>query len=415
MILNNTYSEDRVNVRIANGCSSKVFTKNILKCNTSISSQLESIFIVHRNQPCTGLTDGSITLALPYIEGVEGSVVLNNDLHYPLALQGNTLTTSIGGLSGNESYNLNITIGNCTYNFDFILGEKLPELEYQSIDEDNGICYYSGVCDDMPLSTGGEGLIESPATFNWWGTTDNCKTPLNCGDNIVRGYKQFSKEWARGYEYDIILNNARNSPDYGDYYIENFIGTFYSGALDRECDKVRYCRGSLKFIKWGPLRSLTDPRGIINPLGSNCYRVNCISPFKTDYTVCSDYKKGILGEIPIEDNCIHQRANIYALYLNRNFLIDNYGELFTMSTLNDFLEQHKNDPESKCASVTFCLTDFSYISDNLATINCGTVLCHGLSCNTIIENDKAFAICPTLGIIGDCKSSVLVPLDNFVV
>ncbi len=393
IILPSNYPHNAVRAIISNGCHTLELTKHILRCNTN--ENLENIFIIKKNLPCTGFNDGSVVVSIPNPLGEQVSVEFN-DLQIPTHVQGtNNIITEIGSLYGQQSYTININIGTCTFNFSFQLDEKEINREFHHVDRLAGICYYEQNCSNIDF--GEEFYFHEEAKIAWeeagsnfFGAYPECKAPMYCGDLNV-GIKKFDTKWVYAREYQYILINAGLIDEWN----------ALSGKLGdaHACRKVLYCTGDLSFITSVPVAprlhglfngkpdryTADEPKEII-PGDDDCTLVRCpqlLFVVDNSYLACwdSDKDPGFEGSRPdAVNNCEVRTGNVYELYLLYNAL---KGQLPTIIStgLGQFLELHGDDPEAKCATVTYCANTLQYIGDNRAFIQCNADIfaCDGVT------------------------------------
>ncbi len=165
---------------------------------------------------------------------------------------------------------------------------------------------------------------------------------------------------------------------YGDGYIDPIFdwAVVMTDEFNPPCRQVKYCRGNLRFVSSGP--SLW-PWGQSIIEEGNCNIVNC--PFGNQVVVCTD-DADLFGGIPeVTDNCNPRSNNVLELIFNRAALIDEFGQLFEVSSLKTFLDNEESNPAAACAHVVYCKSDFSFITSNITTINCSVPL---YSCGTYV-------------------------------
>lgn len=386
--LNNNFSYPFVNITISNGCTEISDFKPILRCDTD--NNLDQIFIVKKNIPCVGFTDGSVTIAIPNPNGEAISASLE-EITLPTYPQGNSVVVEVGSLAGNNPYNLTISIGECTYDFSFELEEKETGKVFHHVDKDAGICYYSQSCSDIHF---GDNYFQEKAEVRWdeagrglFGLVQKCSAPMYCRDRGV-GNKDFSTRWVYAKEYEYILRNA----GLDEYWIS------LSDRLgdDHACRKVLYCRGDLTLIAHVPVAprvqgflgpapdrvTFDEPLEII-PGDDGCTLVRCpklLFVGNNTYLACehNDRDEGFEGSRPpAVDICNSRSGNVKELYLMYNALKSVLPQLENTG-LGEFLDDYGNEDWARCATVTYCSKDLSYIGDNRAYVSCNTTV---YSCN----------------------------------
>jgi len=292
LTLNKNTTYDKVIINVSDGCSTKRIEKTILKCNTQGDQSLQNSFIVSTKKPCTGLTDGAVSLSIPILSGTTATIILNATTQIPVTYQNGNAIANIVNLSGTQQNSLQITSGSCMYNFTFKLGEEQTEKIFKNVDVNNNICYYHQTCNEVSL--GDDFIYQSRGVLDFWNSRGSivreCSTPVLCNGE-KKGEKEFGKAWAGLLEYEILLQKAKNI--YGFDYINYAVipgyelGIGASGEFrskDRECLRIRYCKGSLKFLSVGVVSELR-PKGNATVNSHGCYEVRCAFPSK-DYLAC---------------------------------------------------------------------------------------------------------------------------------
>jgi len=363
------FSGNWVQATVSNGCTEKVLYKPILRCpaaSPNFNNPL-SFFVTGRKQPCTGFSDGSITLVIPK-PGNGDAVAVVMDENFEIPVSGGDedfYYVEIGNLPGNVEIGLQITVGDCTYDFTFNLGERTPEQQFDRLEGD--VCFFNEACDGISFLP--ENQLQVPATLHWTNSQGTsfvqCKTPLLCNDVQV-GHKEFSKRWVTAIEYENTLLEALNSPNYPPSYIETILVSARARThqFTPPCRNVKYCRGNLQYVAKAP--ALTLASNNVVELGNGCRMADCALE---NIVVCPE-DADLFGGIQTGTNCFPRSRNVFDLIVNMASMAEEFGEIFTNSPLFEFLSQNQLRQEAKCANVIYCQSDFSIIDDNIDEINC---------------------------------------------
>jgi len=405
------FSGNWIQATVSNGCSEKVLGKPMLRCPAPSpdSNNPLSFFVTGRKQPCTGFSDGSITLVIPKPENGGAVAVMMGDFEIPVSGGDDDFYyVEIGSLPGNIDISLQIKIGDCDYDFKFKLGERESERQFDRLEGD--VCFFDEACDGIPF--GPENQLQIPAVLHWTSSQGTsfvkCKTPLLC-NNVQVGHKEFSKRWVTAIEYENTLLEALNSPNYPPSYIETILQEARSRTrqFTPPCRSVKYCRGNLQYVGKAPALTLASNNVI--ELDNGCRVADCAFE---NIVVCPE-DADLFGGIQTGTNCFPRSRNVLDLIVNMDFMAEEFGTDFTESPLFEFLSTNQSNPKAPCANVVFCQSDFSIISDNFDEINCfvplyscGTYV--GESCTSVPVNDISGTVigyrvlCQSIGASGNC-------------
>lgn len=365
-----------INLVVSNGCTEKKANHYFIICgqvdeqfaNTVLSSFffIESA-VIH---PCSGLSDGSITIEIPNPEGLEVSVTRDGIVLPTVDAPGLSVVQETGLSSG--PYNFEITIGECVNNFTYYLIPHPVLHSYQGIDLATYKCQYEVSCRGIPL-----GPYEETAFFNHDNATNfPCEIPILCGGDVVHS-KRFRKRTVRGFEYKLILQQLLNFPDFSPFspdYIEHLI--LEARRID-DCDRIRYCPATMEKTS-SILASLASDNGIENG-GNGCFRVHCSGflGIGFHFDVCTNDlnvpEDLFLDEFdPGTNTCLPEQANLFELYhawQELDAFID--APNFHETELHDILLQFGNTPEAKCATIIYCVNDLDQILYNdVESVDC---------------------------------------------
>ncbi|MEM1320032.1 MAG: T9SS type A sorting domain-containing protein [Bacteroidota bacterium] len=343
---------------------------------------LGSVSIIDETAVCEGLHDGSVIVEIYKAnDNAELTVLLNGIAEIPTSSSSNPVEVLVGGLSPDVQNNLLVTIEGCEFDFDFILESIDPTIEFDHLERD-AICVFNEFCDGEEI-----GMIEQEAVHDYFsaagqGALSRCILPILCDNEVVKEIK-YKKRKVKGGRYLVIITQAHEQGLISDLDFEILTNDYFNIRGVDLCDNVKYCPASFE------ITSNSGPVLWINGSGSGswgavddngCVDVNCDSWVVSNYTVCPG-DLNVLGldndAIPPElYDCKAVKANVRLLNLfyESGVLNGNDYNGFTGSELESFLIEHGNKPEAACATVTFCSSDFTYVTDNLNWVNCNQSL-----------------------------------------
>ncbi len=341
-------------------------------CQVAQCVHLQNIEAVEtgRVNVCSGIgQSGSVTYAIfnPLNEKVQ---VFNESIQVgPISTQSNFAVT-IGQLSGNISYHVEIRIGQCVEHF--VVRLAIADLSRKFNHFDGTSCVYDLYCHGELIEE--EGLKETPG-FDFGNATNHpCAVERFCGTQSV-GWIEMNKKTVRALEYGMMLNTALQGNLYPDDYIEQLINLFNSKNLDN-CDKVKYCEATLE-ITFTPLPIHGD--GTITPWTDNCVKLDCGLFY--DEILCGKLPEGIdLSNFNLD--CEARRYNALQLIYwydqmkaaHPDFEFSDLGKL--VKKLTDLY--NSNDPNGykvRCMFVTYCRFNFEVISvTDIETVACSDPL-----------------------------------------
>jgi len=328
--------------------------------------------IIEENRPCEGFNDGSLKLKVynPLAELVQ--ITLDGQAQPLLNPFATDITHLVPNLSSGASYSLVVTIGACTYNYPFTMQHKPVSNVFDHYNND--ICYYDVYCG--PNFIANDGYQQPPQmSFNDvnGGWLSRCSVDTYCGNTEVDDIK-YSKKTVKAFiYYQILLDALVNSPHSSDY-INSLIDVYNSKGL-KYCDKVRYCPANLKITTTFPG---TNGQAISS---GGCWSLNCNWPVGDESFCMSSvvpnyfYSSGnpINPSLPPVYLCEPRTYSLYQLINWKDDLLATYPN-FLNSELHDLVTQWEGiepvDSRMYCASVGFCLTDFTVLYNNVESIDC---------------------------------------------
>ncbi|MFN0216680.1 MAG: hypothetical protein ACKVT2_20670 [Saprospiraceae bacterium] len=329
--------------------------------------------IIEENLPCEGFNDGSLKMNVynPLAELVQ--ITLDGQAQPLLNPFATEISHLVPNLSSGADYTIVVTIGACAYTYPYTMKHKPVSSVFDHYT--NGICYYDVYCG--PNFIADDGYQQPPQMdFNdvngAWLT--RCSVGKYCSDTEVDDVK-YSKRWVKAFiYYQILLDALVNSPHNYDY-IESLIKHYDNKGL-KYCDKVRYCPANLKIIT-----TFIGTHGQAISLGNNCWDLNCNWPVGDD-AFCTPnevpnyfYSSGnpINPSPPPVYLCEPRTYSLYQLVNWKADLLATYPN-FLNSELHGLICQWEAvepvDPRIYCASVAFCLTDFTILYNNVESIDC---------------------------------------------
>lgn len=388
-----------VTITDARGCVQTVCTDLVTKD-----------FKTTENLPCTGFNDGSVTLHLRNPELDNVTVLLEGAVNVDVPAISTEMEVPVENLTGGITYNLQITIGECVYDYPINLDNQ--ETENVFTGENDDTCFYDVYCDGNLIAEDG---LQTSVFYDYnladGGFLSGCDVPGFCGDEEVTE-KDYSKKWVRAYEYWIILSDAYVNSPFSIAYLNSLVAYYNSLGLT-PCSRVRYCPANLRIVG---RRTLFDGFNGITPLGGNCFDVDCKFP-SSDFTVCLDEVVPDYFTTPPSSgttaSCEPRQYNVYQLAVWHDELISEFPEYNSNSALYILIQQVLNDPDllakAKCADVQFCKTDFSILYTNIYDLDEYCDL--NIACESVYWDPNTgteIVNCPIPCISGWCNNSVVI-------
>lgn len=330
--------------------------------------------LLEENKPCEGFNDGSLKLKIfnPLAELVQ--ITLDGQAQPLLNPFATEISHVVPNLSSGSSYTLIVTIGACSYNYPFTMQHKPVTNVYDHYNDDTNICYYDVYCGPNFIADDG---YQQPSSMNFndvnGGWLARCSVDTYCGNTEVDDV-HYSKRTVKAFiYYQILLDALVNSPHSSDYI--NSLITAYNNKGLKYCDKVRYCPANLKITSTFPG---TNGQALSS---GNCWELNCNWPvadedFCMPYVVPNYfYSSGnpINPSLPPVYLCDPRTYSLYQLINWKADLMTTYPN-FDGSELYDLITQWEAvepfDTRVYCASVAFCLSDFTVLYNNVETVDC---------------------------------------------
>lgn len=344
------------------GCS-------LYQCSDLINKEYR---IVAENIPCEGANDGSLELKVynPLAELVQ---ITLDGLAQPLADPFKTeISLQVPNLSSGVSYSLLVTIGNCSYSKPFTMQHKPLSLVFDRYS--NSTCFYDVYCDENLIANDG---YQQPPHMNFsdthGGWLSKCYVSTYCGRREV-GKVNYSKKTVKAFVYyQILLDALVNSPHYSPY-IDWLIDAYHRYGL-RYCDKVRYCPANLQITSVFPG---TNGQAAFQ---AGCWSLVCNWPVGNDFFCMSEVvpnyfyssNSPLNPTLPPVFICEPRTYNLYQLISWKDDLLAAYPN-FSGSPLHSLITEWEAvepiDYRIYCATVSFCLSDFSILHSNIESIDC---------------------------------------------
>lgn len=358
-----------VKVTISNGCNKVELYSYIISCATNENdSYLQNTLVTYVERPCEGFSDGVLTLTIPNDADnpVEQILVNGFSVDFSVVL-GNYATVTLGGLSGDIVHHIEVQLANCDLVFEYTLPSRPFTREFEGMEGD--MCRYNLLCDDIVIE--GE-LI--PATPDWTNSEGNfllgkCTTPLICSGQ-QGGTLTFEKQWYSALSYRLTLLAALLSGSYNQDYILDLLDKYDQAIGNAHCKRVRWCKGNLRLLGVNGIGVFPNSPSFTIPLGDGCVRSDCSADLGL---ACID--EDALYEFEGETvECSPRSDNLHVLWNYYEEISDAFPNDFPGSPLSDFILENGGLPEAKCTNVYYCLSDFSVLGSNLASVmgTCGT-------------------------------------------
>jgi len=328
--------------------------------------------IIEENLPCEGFNDGSLKLKVynPLAELVQ--ITLDGQAQPLLNPFATEISHLMPNLSSGASYSLAVTIGPCSYTYPFAMQHKAVSNVFDHYTDD--ICYYDVYCGPNFIADDG---YQQPPQMNFndvnGGWLTRCSVNTYCGNTEVDDIK-YSKKWVKAFiYYQILLDALVNSP-HSPNYINSLIDV-YNGKGLKYCDKVRYCPANLKITSTFPG---TNGQAVSS---GGCWDLSCNWPVGDElfctHNLVPNYFYSSSNPInptpPPVYLCEPRTYSLYELINWKDDLLATYPN-FLNSDLYDLVTQWEAvepvDPRIYCASVAFCLTDFTILYNNVESIDC---------------------------------------------
>jgi SprB repeat len=334
---------------------------------------LIKVFYITENLPCEGFNDGSVTLYISNPENEAVNVIFQGIISIVDVPTSNTFfNVPVENLSANTDYTLDITIGDCTYAYEFQLGDKPTDKIFSH--EANDVCFYDEFCDGNLIVEDG---YQTDVVYNYnlaegsW--LSKCFVPGYCGETKVKE-KKFKKKKVKAFVYQKILESAYNNSPFSPDYLDGMMSYFLSKGLS-PCAKVKYCPANLRITA---TISVFDGYKSVTQLNNNCWHLDCVFP-SADATFCvneivPDYFPNPAGN-GTPENCNPKQYKVAQLIIWYDDLLALPGFAEPQeSQLKLFLDVVMNDPvlleKASCAKVTFCESDFTVIYSNINSVDC---------------------------------------------
>ncbi len=330
--------------------------------------------IIEEKRPCKGFNDGSLKMKVynPMADLVQ--ITLDDQVQPLLDPFAMEITHEIPNLSSGPIYSLAVTIGACSYTYPFSMLNKPVSNIFDHYTDD--ICYYDVYCGPNFIADDG---YQQPPHINFsdanGGWLTKCSVGTYCGNTEVDDIR-YSKKTVKAFiYYQILLDAMFNSPHSSDY-IKSLIDAYNNKGL-KYCDKVRYCPANLKITSTFPG---TNGQAISS---GNCWSLNCNWPIGDESfcisTVVPNYfyssSNPINSTQPPVFLCEPRIYNLYQLINWKADLVATYPS-FLNSELHKIITQWEAvepfDSRILCASVGFCLTDFTILYNNIESIDCSS-------------------------------------------
>ncbi|MBK9150647.1 MAG: T9SS type A sorting domain-containing protein [Saprospiraceae bacterium] len=313
----------------------------------------------------------------------------------PLA---NPIQFSLGNLSGAQTYIIDVAIGDCFFRFPFSVGIDPSTRRFnhhEIISTDKVLCHYDEICKNnewldqivVPATLKAEeGKCEGLAG-GLWGLFGDCGSYEFFCDNVKVHSKKVGTRTVRVGEWFEWMERTRQGIDISLY---PNIGDLCSYMI--VCENMPECRqGGGNIHGWGG-----EKEKVID-LGNGCFRIICKSIFflipAPDYTICGldflpDYIPFHYEPSPINDPdnpapvpCQRMTKSFAEMLHFMPFLISEYGEVFTRSSLYTQLLRYKDDKRVNCADIIFCKCpdwaneerckdNFKFLSSDINDVNC---------------------------------------------
>jgi len=372
---------------ISNGCTEKRINHYLILCGEEIFDNVASQFFILESstvQPCRGIEDGTITFEIPN-PNLEEVSVFRDGIELPLAGAGPLLLVEETGLA-EGSYNYQVNIGGCTFNFLYSLKSQPGDLEFNGYDQHQKACIYNEFCNDQPI-----GIFQTSPFFDVDNATSfPCAVPVRCGlppNDIFVDNESASTRKVRAAEYFRILEQLMTHPNspYDPEYIRGIL--MEARARFEDCDKVRYCPASLDWVSDPFSNDLVDDVSMIDD--GFCSHVTCHSFFwNFSFSVCDndlDFPSGLLNTpLDFEGNpCMPITANLFELYLAwKNGAFEEFDQ-FDGSELEEqlvFLDGATPEIQNRarCATISYCNRDLNTVWNNtIDEVECGYFIITG--------------------------------------
>jgi hypothetical protein len=376
---------------VSNGCTSKILSADpIIECGTSNGDEmLSDFFIKVLNYPCQGtiIENGSYNLIIPNPNGEVVSVNINGEAQN--VGTGDPVITFIDEVSAG-SYNIDIAIGACVKSFTFTMPYRVPELVYQSYDQD--YCYFNQTCDGNNLGT-----YQVPIEFSVEeaGNYPGCVYPVKC-NGVVYATEDVKIRVTRAADFQNLFNyyNANN------LVLEDYYNLHYWGG--NACHFLAYCPTSMRIV--GHSGQITKPTDTRRPPSEGCSITRCV-----DLGVIVSYHEFCASDLtflPLSirdllvqsiNSCDPVEVNYFELiqaYRNGSFNHIDLTELFNSDLYEKVISKNLTeiDPRAKCATVRFCQSDLTVLYNDIEEVDCGLIIPPDDYCNTnsIFELDENF-------------------------
>lgn len=359
------------NLRSGNRCVTVIDNRGckLTQCGDLRNKEYQ---IIEENRPCEGFNDGSLKLKVynPLAELVQ--ITLDGQAQPLLNPFSTEISHLVPNLSSNANYSMVVTIGTCSYTYPFIMQHKPVSIIFDRYKDD--ICYYDVYCG--PNFIADDGYQEQPQ-MNFsdvnGGWLTRCSVGTYCGNTEVDDV-HYSKKTVKAFVYyQILLDAFVNSPHSSDYINEKI--AYYNNKGLKYCDKVRYCPANLRITSTFPG---THGQALVQ---GNCWSLNCNWPNSNESFCMSNvvpnyfYSSGnpINPTLPPVYFCEPRTYSLYQLINWKTDLLATYpnfydSELYNLITQWEAVEPV--DPRIYCASVGFCLTNFTILFNNVESIDC---------------------------------------------
>ncbi len=377
LTLPENYMYKEVWLRVTNGCKSVFITKPVIDCQSITSNQnLVDFFVADQVDPCAGFNDGEILLAIPILAQGELFEVYVNDVLQTSSSADNIL--HIGGLPGNVNHKFEIILGDCRFEFSINLPNSATRKEFTELVGEH--CHYNEYCGDMLLSNATnssyvqQSIVDYSSGSGLGFVFSSCQANVICPVGNLAGTRTFKKRQARMMEYVEALNAAEELDEFSPGYLAHVRSLIFP-INGNECRSVKFCDKTLWPLDVGPIAAnwLGNAGGTFSETNQEgcMYRVNC-GIFS--YTVCpEDFGRYLPGPLPPLElqNCRPVSINARQLFEYSNWFLRDSEAQFNGSQVEQFLIENAGDPRLNCTTIHYCSRDFSILSHDLNSIDCG--------------------------------------------